>query len=122
MPVRFTRRAALAVASLALFAAGCSSVELWPFGSEGAKERSRAPANAREFQCEGGKRFYLRYLDGNAAAWVILPEREFRLDKVDAASGTRYSNGSATLEVNGNEATLADGPTISYTGCKGGGG
>src|SRR5512146_624011 len=99
MPYRVTRRAALAIASASLLAAGCSSVSLWPFGSEGALEHSRVPANAREFQCDGGKRFYLRILEGGAA-WVIFPEREFRLDKVDAASGTRYTNGSATLELN----------------------
>lgn len=122
MENRVTSRAALVLVSLPLIAMGCSSVNLWPFGSEGAQERSRVPANATEFQCEGGKRFYVRYLDSGSSAWVIFPEREFRLDKVAAASGTRYSNGSTTLDVSGNEATLADGATISHTGCKSAGG
>ena len=107
-----------ASACLVLFIAGCGSVNLWPFGGEGAQERSRAPANAAEYQCDAGKRFYVRYLDGGSSAWVILPEREFRLDKVAAGSGTRYGNGSATLEVNGSEASLADAPAIAFTGCK----
>jgi len=119
---RLTLWRSTALACLGLLITGCSGVDLWPFGSDTAPERLRAPANAKEYQCDAGKRFYVRYLDGAGAAWVILPEREFRLDKVAAASGTRYSNGSATLEVNGNEAALTDAPAISFTGCKGGGG
>jgi len=117
MANRFTGCTPAALVGLLLLS-GCGSVNLWPFGSEGAQERSRVPANAVEFQCDGGKRFYLRYLEGGASAWVIFPEREFRLDKVEASAGTRYSNGSATLEVSGSEAVLADGPTVSFTGCK----
>ncbi|TAK43048.1 MAG: hypothetical protein EPO29_05535 [Betaproteobacteria bacterium] len=122
MDNRFVRRTSPALFGLLLLLPGCSSVNLWPFGGEGAQERSRAPANATEFRCDAGKRFHLRYLDGGASAWVIFPEREFRLDKVAAPAGTRYTNGSAMLEINGNEASLADGPTISYTGCKSAGG
>ena len=122
MGIRFIRWRSMALACLVLLMTGCGSVNLWPFGSDTGPERSRAPANATEYQCDAGKRFYARYLDGGGAAWVILPEREFRLDKVAAASGTRYSNGSATLEVNGNEAALTDAPAISFTGCKSAGG
>jgi membrane-bound inhibitor of C-type lysozyme len=107
-------------AGLPLLVAGCSSVSmpsLWPFGEERNMERSRVPANSVTYQCAGGKRFYLRYLENGAAAWVILPEREFRLDKV-AGGGTRFGNGKAELQVNGEEATLTDGPTVSYSGCK----
>ena len=119
---RFIRWITRALLCATFLIAGCGSVNLWPFGSDGARERSRRPANATEYQCEGGKHFYVRYPDAGASAWVIFPEREFRLDKVAAASGTRYSNGSAMLEVNGNEATLNDGPAISFTGCKSAGG
>ena len=108
-----------ALALFTVFASGCASVgalNLWPFGEQNI-ERSRVPANSIAYQCAGGKRFYLRYLDNNAAAWVILPEREFRLDKV-AGDGTRYGNGKAVLTVNGEEAGLTDGPSVSYTGCR----
>lgn len=102
-----------------VFAAGCgsTSVNLWPFGGEQNLERSRVPANSITYQCTGGKRFYLRYLDNGAAAWVILPEREFRLDRV-GAEGTRYGNGKADLRVGADETSLLDGPAVSYTGCK----
>lgn len=103
--------------SLLLALAGCGGVDLWPFGTR-ELERSRTPAGATEYRCDGGKRFYLRYLNSGASAWVILPERQFRLDKVASASGTRYSNGPATLETNGSEASLNDGPAAVFTGCR----
>ncbi len=108
--------ASLILASLLL--PGCGGVKLWPFGSDTVQERSRTPANATEYQCAGGKRFYVRTLEGGAAVWLILPEREVRLDKLATGSGTRYGNGIAVLEVNGSEASLADGAAVSLTGCK----
>jgi membrane-bound inhibitor of C-type lysozyme len=93
---------------------GCS---LWPFGERG-DERSRAPENATEYRCDAGKRFYLRYLNNSESAWIIFPERQFRLDKTAAPSGTRYAYGTATLDVAGDTLTLNDGPGVAYTGCK----
>ncbi len=118
MKHRITRTAAIACASLMLSA--CSSVNLWPFGSDKEQDSSRAPAGATAYQCEGGKRLFVRYLDNGAAAWVILPEREFRLNK--AASGTGYSNGSATLDIKDNVVTLLDGGKPTHAGCKTSGG
>jgi membrane-bound inhibitor of C-type lysozyme len=109
-----------ALAVLCLAIAGCGGMSLpslWPLG-ERDMERSRVPANSITYQCAAGKRFYLRYLDNGAAAWVILPEREFRLDKVAGDAGTRYGNGKAVLTVNGDEVALSDGPTVNYAACK----
>ena len=114
--LRTAAQAALIAFSLAT--AGCGSTNLIPFMGEKTVERSRVPANSVTYQCAGGKRFYLRYLDNGAAAWVILPEREFRLDRVAGDTGTRYGNGRAVLTVNGDEVALADGPTVSYAACK----
>jgi len=98
--------------------AGCGSIDLWPFGSAKSPELSRKPVNATEYQCNNDRRLYIRYLDNGASAWVIYPEREFRLDKIASESGTRYSNGIAMLERNGDEVSLRDGPTVAFTGCK----
>lgn len=124
MKNKFIHAACLASAGLSLLLSGCGSVNvnLWPFGGEGAQDRPMTPPNSTEFQCNSGKRFYVRYLDNGAAAWLIYPDREVRLDKVNSVAGARYSNGIAMLEINGNEAMLADGPAISYTGCKAAGG
>lgn len=98
---------------------GCGTVkQYWPFGSDKPQERSRTPANATEYQCAGAKRFYVRTLEGGAAVWLILPEREVRLDQRTTESGLRYGNGIAQLDLNGNEATLKDGAVVVYSGCK----
>lgn len=109
--------ATLSSASLAALLAGCSTVsnlKVWPFdnGSQ-TSTAARGPANATEYQCEGGKRFYVRTLDNGNAVWLIYPDREVSLGK----SGTRYTNGVAVFEISGGEATLVDG-TVKYSGCK----
>ena len=91
---------------------------LWPFGAEKTVERSRTPANSTAYLCDKNKRLYVRLLDNGAAAWVILPEREFRMDKTTGGEGTRYGSGKAVLDLQGEEATLSDGAALSYTGCK----
>ena len=94
---------------------------VWPFG-EKSGERSRVPPGATAYQCDNGRTLYVRYLETGKAAWVILPEREFRLNALTAASaaaaGARYSNGIGTLETKGNEATLSDGATVTHANCK----
>jgi len=114
--------AALACATLLL--AACSSISLNTLPFSGTKERdtSRAPDGASVYLCEGGKRLFVRYLDDGAAAWVILPEREFRLNKAGSGSGTRYGNGADALELEGGEATLFDGAKATHSGCKPSGG
>ena len=105
-----------AYACMTLLLAGCSGLS--PFGGSGGGERSRAPANAVAYQCEGGKRFHLRYLNNRESAWIIFPEREIRLDKVASGAGVRYSNAGMALEIAGDTASLNDGPNVAYTGCK----
>ena len=99
--------------------AGCGGMSMpTPLFGERNLERSRVPVNSTAYQCAGGKRLYVRYLDNGAAAWVILPEREFRLDRVAGEGATRYGSGKAVLAVNGEEVNLSDGPTVSYAACK----
>ena len=117
-----TPQATPVLAAALLAVAGCGSINLWPFGDSKPQEVSRKPANATEYQCNNDRRLYVRYLDNGASAWVIFPEREFRLDKVSSESGARYSNGIAMLARNGDEVSLRDGPTVAFTGCKAGGG
>ena len=97
----------------ALFLAACSVSSLWPFGSTDT-ELSRAPANATEYKCDGGKSFWVRALPDNAL-WLIAPDREIRLEK--GAGASSYGVGRILLELNGDEATLYD-PPASYAGCK----
>jgi membrane-bound inhibitor of C-type lysozyme len=116
MANRLIHAALSASVCLCLLLSGCSGVNLNPFGKGNAQGQSRSPANATEYQCAGGKHFYVRYLDNGSTAWLIYPDREVSLAK--SASGTHYSNGVAQLDINNGEATLTDGPAISYSGCK----
>lgn len=123
MTYPYPRMSVLAVAlSLSALLAGCNSLpsmpNLWPFGGDKSAERSRTPPGATEYLCDSGKNLYVRYIENGKAAWVILPEREFRLNPVVSASGARYSNGVAVLDTKGNEATLSDGPTVTHANCK----
>src|SRR5437868_1712825 len=94
--------------------AGCSTgIDLFGTGVREV-DRSRPPANSTEYRCDDNKRFYVRLLD-DGAAWVILPERQFRLPK--AADG-QYANRTTTLQVKGNEASLTDKSDLHYNGCK----
>lgn len=107
------------LAALCLIVTGCSSISNMkiPSWSGSPAERSRTPANATEYQCAGGNRFYVRLVDNGASAWLIYPDREVALSKATGGA-TRYSNGVAILDITGAEATLNDGPGIAYIACK----
>jgi hypothetical protein len=107
-------RFAMVIAASALLSA-CGGVSLWPFGDSGPRpEAARAPADATAYQCEGGRRLYVRLLENGAAAWVILPDREFRLERV---SPSLYRVGANTLELSGASASLSEGAVRTYSGC-----
>ena len=119
MPQRMKLLQLATLAALALLS-GCADmkVKVWPFGGDKTvQERPRSPANATEYQCAGGKRIFLRKLDGGEAIWLILPERELRLDRI-GADGTRYGRGAMVLQLAGSEATLTDGATAPVSGCR----
>ena len=112
----------IAGTAVALLLSACGDMNLKkynPFGGDPVQERSRTPANATEYQCAAGKRIYVRTLEGGEAVWLILPERELRLDRI--GSGQRYSKGNTVLELNGNNATVSDGAAAIYSACKTGG-
>jgi len=104
----------------ALFAAallaGCGGFNVWPFGEPGAREVSRKPVDATEYQCEGHKVFYVRNLDAGAV-WLIAPDREIRLEKPAGAGDMIYQAGKVRLEITAQGATLLD-PPAQFLGCK----
>lgn len=84
-------------------------------GFSGPSEISRAPANATEYRCADGKRFYVRPMEGGAM-WLIAPDRELRLPKSAGAEG-RYSAGRVILEISSNGASLTD-PPATFEACR----
>jgi len=117
--LRFIAGTGLACCSLLLSGCGDMKVkQLWPFGGDTAQGRTRTLLNATEYQCAAGKRFHLRTLEDGASVWLILPERELRLEKTGTDPAKRYAKGSTLLDLGGNEATLKEGALVSFTGCK----
>ncbi len=108
------RMAVIALAPVVL--AACSTVkDMLPFGEKESTELDRRPANATEYVCQGGKRFYVRNLEAGAV-WLIAPDREIRLEKL-ASGETRYGAGRTVLEISGSDAMLAD-PPAQFAGCR----
>lgn len=115
---RFSGSNCLVMIGIPLLVAGCGSINVWPFGESKSQSVARGPENATEYRCDGGKLFHVRTLEAGKSVWVILPDRQVRLDRVATEAGNRYSNGIAVLNIGDAGATLTDGPAISYSGCK----
>ena len=113
------RTAVAAISLSALLLAGCSS--WWSLGSSGG-DVPRVPPGATAYKCDGGKDLFVRYIEGGRSAMIVFPEREFRLDRVGAGAGARYSNGHTTLVVQGGAAQLEEGGGVPYANCKRGDG
>jgi putative lipoprotein len=62
------------------------------------------PPSVVAFDCADGQAITVRF--ENRSATLMLGENTLRLDQVPAASGARYSNGSATFWTKGREAIL----------------
>ncbi len=104
------------MAAAALIAlAGCSMItDLW---TGGPKERPRVHEGALALGCDEGKTLLVRMEPGKSA-WIILPEREFRLDAAGGAGESRYTNGRATLTVKGGEMSFEEPGSPSLTHCR----
>ena len=113
--IRLTTGIAAIVATILLTA--CAG-GWWPFGGNSQDPSARIPPGATVYNCAGNKRLFVRHAADGKSAWVIYPDREFRLDRVNASSGDRYSNGVSTLTVQGEETTLEEGGARLFTDCK----
>lgn len=117
MDKQLTRSVISATLCSSLLLAGCSGMSVWPFDDK----KSQGPkslANAVEYQCEGGKRFHVRFTDNASTAWLIYNDREVALSRSTANSDASYTNGVAVLTLSDKETTLMDGPAIAYRGCQ----
>ena len=93
------------------------NVDLWPFNDEPSNSQSRSyrPANSTEYQCDKGKKFFVRMLDKGDNLWLITKEREIGLAKV--AQG-EYSKDSTRLRLDKEQAELIMSADTPYTNCK----
>jgi membrane-bound inhibitor of C-type lysozyme len=110
-------RALLAMLVATLASAACGG-SWWPFGGGGAELRPRLPAGATEYACAANQTLIVRYTSDGKSAWVIYPDREFRLDRTASDSGDRYTNGVSTLMTEGDETSLEEGGSRLFAACK----
>jgi len=108
-------RAAALIAAVLL--AGCGGSSWMPW-SRSSGEAPRTPPGAKGYACDGGKRLLVRFESDAKSAWVIYPDREFRLERVTSGSGERFSNGRTALSVKDGEAVLEEGGAVQFANCK----
>lgn len=98
-----------------LLLAACGTLDFIGLGSGPSPEAARTPPNATQYRCAANTGFWLRTLEGGAL-WLILPEREIRLEPVKGEANT-FSAGRVRLALSGDAAQLADPPT-TFADCK----
>ena len=76
-----------------------------------------SPKNSIQFKCAANKVFYLRYLEEKNAVWIILDDREFRLEKI-LDQDNKFSNSMSNLEINPENTILNTSAKTSYEQCK----
>jgi hypothetical protein len=81
------------------------------------KSQSLSPDNSTQFMCDQNQTFFLRYLEGNNAVWIILNNREFRLEKV-LVDDNKYSNGKTVLEFFQDNVKITSNEKSLYEQCK----
>lgn len=76
-----------------------------------------SPKNSIQFECAENKVFYLRYLEEKNAVWIILDDREFRLEKI-LDQDNKFSNNMSNLEISPENTILNTSVKTSYEQCK----
>ena len=76
-----------------------------------------SPENSIQFTCDQNQIFFLRYLEDKNAVWIILDNREFRLEK-DLVDDNKYSNGKTVLEISQGNVSITSNEKFLYKQCK----
>ena len=76
-----------------------------------------SPENSIQFTCDQNQIFFLRYLEDKNAVWIILDNREFRLEK-DLVDASKYSNGKTVLEISQGNVSITSNEKFLYEQCK----
>ena len=109
-------RSLILISFISIGLQGCGSIDtLNPFDNS-VKERSKNPENATQYICDDNKQFFVRMLNNGNNAWLIYPDHEVNLNKVEGSN--TYKAAAITLEVNGDQSALTDGDKVAYSNCK----
>ena len=79
-------------------------------------ERNNRPEDSVEYNCDKKKTFFLSYINKKKSVWLILPDREFRLNQIDGSENI-YTNNITTLEISPGHTQIKDKKEILYSQC-----
>jgi membrane-bound inhibitor of C-type lysozyme len=113
-----TRSLAHAAALITASTLAACSGSFWPFARDGSATTVGIADGATQYTCADGKRLLVRYAADGKSAWIIYPNREFRLDQVPSGSGERFTNGVSTLHTKRDAATLEEGGSRLFVDCR----
>jgi hypothetical protein len=80
------------------------------------QERNIRPEDSIKYDCDKKKTFFLLYLKEKKSVWVILPDREFRLNQIDETQNI-YTNDITTLEISPEQTQIKNEKEILYNQC-----
>ena len=86
------------------------------FFSNDINERNIRPEDSIKYNCDKKKTFFLLYLKEKKSVWVILPDREFRLIKIDETQDI-YTNDITTLAISPGQTQIENEKEILYSQC-----
>lgn len=105
------------ILALSVALSGCSTSWL-PWSRSDDEQPRRLPEGAVELHCAQAKTLLVRYAADGKSVWVMLPDREFRLDRGAAAGGERYGNGTTTMLVQAEGIALDIDGTRQFSDCR----
>jgi len=79
-------------------------------------EKIVRPEGSIEYNCDKKKTFFLSYLNEKKSVWVVLPNREFRLNRIDENQNI-YTNNITTLKIAPNKTQIKNEKEILYNQC-----
>ena len=81
------------------------------------QERNIRPEDSIKYDCDKKKTFFLSYINKKKSVWLILPDREFRLNQIDGSENI-YTNNITTLEISPGHTQIKDKKEILYSQCE----
>ena len=79
-------------------------------------EKTIRPEDSIEYNCDKKKTFFLSYLNEGKSVWIVLPDREFKLDQIDESLNI-YSNDITTIEMSSEIIQVINNNEILYDQC-----
>ena len=84
--------------------------------SNAINEKTVQPEDSIQYNCSKRKAFYLFYLNEGKSVWLVLPDREFKLTRIEETQNI-YSNNITTLEISSEQTQIRIENEILYDQC-----